>query len=97
MSNPADERREATSEQGPPPNKPRGAPPLFGAANWTLLALGLCLLAAGYLTLACAGARAENLAGTLSPLSLLGGYLLIFLAIIILPNGAPANRRGKDQ
>ena len=71
-------------------NGPLSARPrVFDTLNWLLLVIGILLLMVGYLVLGAADERAENWAGTVAPLSLVAGYVLIFFSILIRPKNAP--------
>ena len=58
---------------------------VFGTLNWILLAVGILFLILGYFTLTLVDARAENTAGILAPLLILGGYIVLFISMIVRP------------
>jgi hypothetical protein len=57
----------------------------FGRLNWVLLIVGLVLLVVGFLTLTQVDPEANNLAGILAPILLVGSYVTIFISLIIKP------------
>jgi CHASE3 domain sensor protein len=55
----------------------------FGRLNWVLLIVGLVLLVVGFLTLTQVDPEANNLAGILAPVLIIGSYIIIFISVII--------------
>jgi dipeptide/tripeptide permease len=54
----------------------------FSRTNRLLLGFGMVLLAVGFLVLSQANEAANNCAGLLSPLLILGAYAAIFISLI---------------
>lgn len=64
------------------PTPPAVAPrPLIGKTGLKLIGAGLLLLVVGYIVLSFADAKAQNLAGKVSPFLILGGYALVGLGL----------------
>lgn len=82
---------EAPEATTPPENAPQASEPPHDAksvdtrwtkTNWLLMALGVATLAIGFVILAMVDARAQNFAAHLAPITILGGYALIFVSIV---------------
>ena len=55
----------------------------FRKLNWILLIMGIVMLFGGFLTLTQVNPEADNLAGILAPILILGSYLIIFISLIV--------------
>ena len=80
------------SDNHPPGNDPDDRTDPFTRANAAMLFGGIVLLVAGFALLSLADARAENAAGRLAPLLILGAYGLILAGLVRRPRSKP-NRK----
>jgi hypothetical protein len=55
----------------------------FSRLNWILLIVGIVMLFGGFLTLTQVNPEADNLAGILAPILIIGSYLTIFISLIV--------------
>ncbi|MBN1517154.1 hypothetical protein JXA32_11385 [Candidatus Sumerlaeota bacterium] len=72
-------------QQDSPAESSGAAPQLGGwtSANTLLLVAGIMALLLGFIDLSYVDAMAENIHGILSPILILGGYVIIFFSIIL--------------
>ncbi len=68
-------------------------------AKWWLSVVGVVLLIVGFILLSRANERADNLPALTAPFMILGGYLMIFVAIVLgpTPSDAEPSRKGKRE
>ena len=57
--------------------------PVFRRKNWMGIGVGVALLIIGFVVLTFVDARAENWAGIVSPLLIVGAYIIIGVSIVL--------------
>lgn len=64
-------------------------PPIISRRGWKVIGIGVAIAALGYLVLCLTDPRGQNLASTLSPFLILGGYVAIGAGILVRDRPQP--------